>query len=105
MNDDLITLNEVLNDGSHIYLYPHEIGAWISYGYSAFQLLRIVQPQPFVNFSNWMQMPSVAISQSEFKHLVKVNAEIIEVKDGYYLLPTTDTIDLELYHKWVETLK
>ena len=36
MNTDLITINEVVNDGSSIFFYQEEMsGAWVTYGYSA----------------------------------------------------------------------
>ena len=39
MNEELITMNEVLNDGSSIYFYQQEsTGIWVTYGYSAYLL-------------------------------------------------------------------
>ena len=38
MNEELITMIEVLNDGSSTYFYQQEsTGIWVTYGYSAYQ--------------------------------------------------------------------
>lgn len=42
MNDELITLNEVLNNGQSIYFYQDEISnVWATWGYSAYLLSRM----------------------------------------------------------------
>lgn len=39
MNEELITMNEVLNDGSSIYFYQQgSTSIWATYGYSAYLL-------------------------------------------------------------------
>ena len=56
MNKDLITLNEVQNDGKTIHLYFNtEIGLYVAYGFSAFFASHIVDV--ITAFSEDMQMP------------------------------------------------
>ena len=55
-NKDLITLNEVQNDGKTIHLYfNQEVGLYVAYGCSAFCAAHIVNI--IAAFSEDMQMP------------------------------------------------
>lgn len=106
MNRDLITLNEVLNDGSQVFLYPEaKIGIWVSYGYSAFRLSQISGIKLLSSFSELMQMPCTCISETDFQSIAQKNMSTIEHRDGYYILPTYSTMDDGAYKQWVSSLK
>lgn len=106
MNLDLVTLNEVLNDGSTIFFYREETtDAWVAWGYSAYLLSQMPGVNHLSSFSDKMQMPCVCISPADFKGIVRNHMATIECKDGYYLLPTTSQVDDDAYQEWVTSLK
>ena len=106
MNLDLVTLNEVLNDGSSIFFYQEETtDAWVAWGYSAYLLSQMSGVNKLSSFSDKMQMPCVCISQADFKGIVRNHMATMECKDGYYLLRTTSQVDEDAYQEWVTSLK
>ena len=106
MNLDLVTLNEVLNDGSTIFFYQEETtDAWVAWGYSAYLLSQMPGVNHLSSFSDKMQMPCVCISNTDFKAIVRNHVATMECKDGYYLLPTTAQVDEDAYQEWVTSLK
>lgn len=106
MNDELITLNEVLNGGQSIYFYQDEISnVWATWGYSAYLLSHIDGIKCLTSFSDKMQMPCACITAADFKGIVKDNMSTIECKDGFYLLPTKVQVDADAYQNWVASLK
>ena len=106
MNDELITLNEVLNSGQSIYFYQDEISnVWATWGYSAYLLSRMNGVKCLTSFSDKMQMPCVCITATAFKGIVKKNMSTIECKDGFYLMPSKEKVDTNAYQNWVASLK
>lgn len=106
MNNELITLNEVLNNGQSIYFYQDEISnVWATWGYSAYLLSHIDGIKCLTSFSDKMQMPCACITAVDFKRIVKDNMSTIECKDGFYLLPTKEKVDANAYQNWVASLK
>lgn len=106
MNDELITLNEVLNSGQSIYFYQDEISnVWATWGYSAYLLSRMKGVKCLTSFSDKMQMPCVCITATAFKGIVKENMSTIECKDGFYQLPAKEKVNTDAYQNWVASLK
>ena len=106
MNDELITLNEVLNSGQSIYFYQDEISnVWATWGYSAYHLVHMEGIKCVTSFSEKMQMPCACITAADFKGIVKDNMSTIECKDGFYLLPAKEKVDANAYQNWVASLK
>ena len=106
MNTDLITLNEVLNNGDSIYFYQDEISnVWATWGYSAYLLSRMNGVKCLTSFSDKMQMPCACITATYFKGIVKENMSTIECKDGFYHLPAKEKVDANAYQNWVTSLK
>ena len=106
MNPDLITLNEVLNNGDRIYFYQEETtGTWTTYGYSAFLLSQMNGVKCLTSFSDKMQMPCACITATDFKGIVKNNMSTIECKDGFFLLPAKEKVDANAYQNWIASLK
>ena len=106
MNKDLVTLNEVLNNGGSIDLYQEKnTGLWVTYGYSAYLLFHQNGIQCLANFSAHIQMPCVCITEADFKKMVAENLQTIEANDGYYRLPTKSRVDADSYRIWVNSLK
>lgn len=106
MNQDLVTLNEVLNNGTSIYFYQEEkTEAWVAYGYSAYLLSQRKELKHLAGFSEHMQMPWACITKVDFRNIVRDNTKTIECKDGFYVLPTETKVDEEAYQNWVVSLK
>lgn len=106
MNKDLITMNEVFNDGRAIFFYQHEeTGIWVTYGYSAYNLAHIDNVDCISNYSDDMQMPCACITNTDFKNLVIAHMKTIEVKDGFYQLPMESKIESDSYQTWVNSIK
>lgn len=106
MNTDLITLNEVLNNGDSIYFYQDEISnIWATWGYSAYLLSRMNGVKCLTSFSDKMQMPCACITATDFKGIVKENMSTIKCKDGFYHLPAKEKVDANAYQNWVASLK
>lgn len=106
MNDELITLNEVLNSGQSIYFYQDEISnVWATWGYSAYLLSRMKGVKCLTSFSDKMQMPCVCRTATAFKGIVKENMSTIECKDGFYPLPAKEKVDTNAYQNCVASLK
>lgn len=106
INDELITLNEVLNSGQSIYFYQDEISnVWATWGYSAYHLVHMEGIKCVTSFSEKMQMPCACITAADFKRIVKDNMNTIECKDGFYLLSAKEKVDANAYQNWVASLK
>lgn len=105
-NDELITLNEVLNNGNRIYFYEDEVlGVWRAWGYSAYHLAHMTEIDCVTSFSERMQMPYTCITAVDFRALYNKNMKSIECKDGIYSLETDKCINPDLYKDWVTNLK
>lgn len=106
MNRDIITLNEVLNDGTGIFFYQEEMSeVWVAYGYSAYLLSQMLGNKTLQSFSELMQMPCVCLTNADFKSVVRSHMKTIECRDGYYYLPTTMRVDEDAYKQWTNNLK
>lgn len=106
MNNELITLNEIKNNGSQIYFYEEEISSiWTTWGYSAYLLSNIDEIKCLANFSKKMQMPCAYISNADFQSIVRDNQKNIENYGDFYLLQVNAEIDQNAYHEWVASLK
>lgn len=104
MNIELITLNEVLNDGSQIYMYQEETtDIWVTWGYSAFLLYRMHGEKCLTNYSEFMQMPCTLISPSDFSQIMPESLDVKSNRTSH--LQTNLKVDDEEYQKWVEELK
>lgn len=106
VNEDVVTMNEVLNTEQGIYFYQDKsIGGWVAYGYSAYLLSQIDGMNHLASFSERMQMPCVCIADVDFRKLVKENAKSIICKDGWYYLPMKKTVDTGDYNNWVKKVR
>lgn len=106
MNEELITLNEVLNGGNKIFFYQsRDTGMWVAYGYSAYLLFRRENFKGIASFSRQMQMPCVCVSEVDFKNMLVENKDAFDRREDYYFLSIDIEVDEIEYQKWVKTLK
>lgn len=103
-NKDLITLNEVQNDGKTIHLYFNtEIGLYVAYGFSAFFAAHIVDI--IASFSEDMQMPVALLKKPEVSDLRLSCNKIQHDYHKYYHLELKQELGLDDYGRWVESVK
>lgn len=106
MNDEQMTINEVLNDGSKIYFYKEDYtGTWITYGYSAYLLAHFADVKCLESYSVHMQMPCVTLSETEFKKLLIANRDSFTAEDSGYLMSVDTPVDETQYQAWVQGLR
>lgn len=106
MNQELITLNEVLTDGSTLFIYREDqTGNWVSYGYSAYLLSLMFGRNNLSGFSDTMQMPFVSITDSDFRKVFNDRPDLVGPDSDNYRFSTTVSVDSESYRRWVDGLK
>lgn len=102
MNPEVITLKEVMNDGSQINLHLNgATGAYAAYGFSAFNLYKVAgqkEIEAVAAYSNEMAMPVVQISAKELAKLTGQSGEAVSLK-------TDLDIDRAEYRNWVQGLR
>lgn len=102
MNPEVITLKEVLNDGTQINLHLNgTTGAYAAYGFSAFNLCKVAGQkgiEAVAAYSNEMAMPVVQISAKELAKLTGQSGEAVSLK-------TDLDIDRAEYRNWVQGLR
>lgn len=101
--DEIITINEVQNDGMTIHLYCNDMcKLYVAYGISAFLLSRIGGFSP--SYSVEMQMPEVVIDEARFEQL-KCQLQEIEALPNYCRFRVERSIDEAEYIKWASGLR
>ena len=106
MNDELITINEVLNSGQNIYLYKNEtLNLWTTWGYSAYLLSNMDGIKCLTSFSDKMQMPCTCITATNLEGIFRNGIDSLERKEEFYLLSVKEKVDADAYQNWVASLK
>ena len=101
--NEIITINEVKNDGKSIHLYFNGlVGLYAAYGYSAYALSKKTNVN--IAYSESMQMPVVVINQEHLEELVK-NLKVETQKNGYYCLANEEDVDESEYVKWASKVR
>ena len=104
MNKDLITRNEVTNDGKAVHLYFNkEVGLYVAYGFSAFFVSHIVDA--VASFSEDMQMPVVLLKKDDVTELKLSCKKIQHIQHEYYYLELNHELELDDYGRWVDSVK
>lgn len=104
MNKDLITINEVTNDGKTIHLYFNsEIGLYVAFGFSAFFAAHIVDV--IASFSEDMQMPVALMSKPDVNELRLSTIKHQHDYHVYYKLELKHELPLDDYARWVDSVK
>lgn len=100
--NEIITINEVQNDGKSIHLYYNGlVGLYTAYGFSAFNLSKVTKLNPA--YSESMQMPVVVLN-SEHMDEVSEKLNVVKHENGHYLLTVDTPLDEEEYDKWASKL-
>ena len=104
MNNELIVMNEVENDGKTIHLYFNpEIGMYVAYGFSAFFVSHIVNI--ISSFSDEFQMPVSLMRKSNVEELRLSTTKHVHDYHQYYRLELKKPIDLDGYVDWANSVK
>ncbi len=104
MNSDIITLNEVTNNGKTIHLYyDMGLGFYVAYGYSAFFVTHIVEAA--TSYSDDMLMPVALMRRSDLPALLRAADGPSRDYQDYVRFELHRKVPLDGYRSWVEGLK
>lgn len=108
MNTEMITLNEVQNDGTLIHLYwNNDAEVWLSYGYSAYALRLLLKVRGYDclrRYSEQMQMPCTLVGEGTIRLLASQVGKEVPQK-AYFRLVVSQEIDESDYQEWVHELR
>ena len=105
MNNEIITLNEVANDGNFVHLYYNEeIGFYVAYGLSAYLICRVIDP--ICSYSEKFQMPVVLLNQEQIQQCRISLQKVKHSQHSYYQFQMAITLPMsEDYINWAANLK
>ena len=104
MDKELITLNEVENDGKTIHLYFNtEIGLYVAYGFSAFFASHIVNV--ITTFSEDLMMPVALMRKPDVSELRRSTIKHVHEYHVYYRLGLKKGMPLDDYVRWANSTK
>lgn len=104
MDKELITENEVKNDGKTINLYFNpEVGLYVAYGFSAFFAAHIVDV--ISAFSEDLQMPVALMRKPDVSELRLSTVKHQHDYHQYYRLELKQKLGLKDYSRWVDSVK
>lgn len=104
INKDLITINEVDNDGKTIHLYFNtEIGLYVAYGFSAFFASHIIDV--ISAFSEDLLMPVALMRKKDVSELRISTEKQRHDYHKYYRLELKNPIPLDDYTRWANSVK
>ena len=99
MDKELITKNEVDNDGKTVHLYFNtEIGLYVAFGFSAFFASHIVDV--ITAYSEDMHMPVALMRKSDVTELRLSTVKHQHDYHEYYNLELKQEIPLDDYQRW-----
>ena len=99
MDKELITKNEVDNDGKTVHLYFNtEIGLYVAFGFSAFFASHIVDV--ITAYSEDMHMPVALMRKSDVTELRLSTVKHQHDYHEYYHLELKQEIPLDDYQRW-----
>ena len=99
MDKELITKNEVDNDGKTVHLYFNtEIGLYVAFGFSAFFAAHIVDV--ITAYSEDMHMPVALMRKSDVTELRLSTVKHQHDYHEYYNLELKQEIPLDDYQRW-----
>ena len=101
---DLITQNEIENDGKTIHLYfDTAIGLYVAYGFSAFFASHIVSI--ITAFSEDLHMPVALMKKPDVTELRSFTIKYEHEYHVYYRLGLRRSIPLDDYKRWAASVK
>ena len=104
MDKELITKNEVENDGKTIHLYFNtEVGLYMAFGCSAFFASHIVDV--ISAFSEDLQMPVALMRKPDVEELRLSTIRREHDYHKYYRLELKRDLPLDAYTRWVDSVK
>lgn len=103
-NKEMITLQEVGNDGRTIFLYYDDLaGLYLAFGLSAYYVTMVTEP--YMSYSDDMQMP-VALLRREHILLLRQGLEKVshEVRRSYRFRMRT-VVGEAGYERWAQKIR
>ena len=104
MDKELITRNELENDGKTIHLYFNtEIGLYVAFGFSAFFASHIVDV--ITAFSEELRMPVALMRKPDVTELRLSTIKHVHDYHEYYRLELKHELALDDYVRWGNSVK
>lgn len=108
MNTNDITLNELTNDGSAIYIYKSsKIGTWTAYGKSGYALKRESERDGtvhLVSYADRLRLPAVTIDGQAYHAFTATHEARISDNQGFHYVNPAPWHE-EDYEQWVISLQ
>ena len=104
IDNELITKNEIQNDGKTIHLYFRpDVGLYVAYGFSAFFASHIVDV--ITAFSEGVHMPVALMRKPDVSELRLSTVKHQHDYHEYYKLELKHAIPLDDYTRWANSTK
>lgn len=101
MDKDLITIQEVGNDGQSIYLYFDKMaGVYLAYGLSAYYTTMVTDPM--ISYSEEMMMPVVLLKRENILYLRQSLKKIDHTPKSYYCFKLRSFVGEGGYDRWAQ---
>jgi len=101
MDKDIITIQEVENDGQSIFLYYDKMaGVYLAYGLSAYYATMVTDPM--ISYSEEMMMPVVLLKRENILYLRQSLKKIDHTPKTYYRFRLRSYIGEGDYDRWAQ---
>ncbi len=101
MDKNIITLQEVANDGQSVFLYFYEMtGMYLAFGLSTYYVTMVTEP--FMSYSEALQMPVALLSRDHIRFLRQSLKMVEHRKKEYYRFQLRMHVGEAGYEKWAQ---
>ena len=103
MNKDVITKNEMANDGQSVYLYYDAMaGVYLAYGWSAYYTTMVINP--YLSYSEDVQMPVALLNRDHILYLRQSLKKVEHEVKRFYKFQLSRAVGDAGYEKWVKRI-
>lgn len=103
MNKDVITKNEMANDGQSVYLYYDAMaGVYLAYGWSAYYTTMVINP--YLSYSEDVQMPVALLNRDHILYLRQSLKKVEHEVKHYYKFQMSRVVGAAGYERWVQKI-
>ena len=101
MNKDIISLNELGNDGQSVFLYYDAMaGVYLAYGLSAYYTTMVTDP--YMSYSEELQMPVALLRRNHVNDLRQGLKQVEHTMKSFYRFQLRVPVGEAGYDKWAQ---
>lgn len=101
MNKDIISLNELGNDGQSVFLYYDAMaGVYLAYGLSAYYTTMVTDP--YMSYSEELQMPVALLRRNHVNDLRQGLKKVEHTMKSFYRFQLRVPVGEAGYDKWAQ---